>query len=72
MWWRYILLLLGVFGCSTSVILIKASTTHPTTLPAARLLIKCGFELAGVDTQRHSNHDLVKEVASLIWYAALD
>lgn len=46
--------------------------TRTDNVPAARLLQKCGFELAGVDTHRHSNHDLVKEVASLIWYAALD
>lgn len=46
--------------------------TRTDNVPAARLLSKCGFEMAGVDTQRHSNHDLVKEVASLIWYAALD
>jgi ribosomal protein S18 acetylase RimI-like enzyme len=46
--------------------------TRTDNVPAARLLSKCGFEIAGVDTQRHSNHDLVKEVASLIWYAALD
>ena len=46
--------------------------TRTDNVPAARLLSKCGFELAGVDTQRHSNHDLVKEAASLIWYAALD
>ena len=39
---------------------------------AARLLSKCGFELAGVDTHRDSNHDLVKEAATLLWYAALD
>jgi RimJ/RimL family protein N-acetyltransferase len=46
--------------------------TRTDNVPAARLLSKCGFDLAGVDTQRHSNHDLVKEVASLIWYVALD
>ena len=46
--------------------------TRTDNVPAARLLQKCGFDLAGVDTQRHTNHDLVKEVASLIWYAALD
>jgi RimJ/RimL family protein N-acetyltransferase len=46
--------------------------TRTDNIPAARLLMKCGFDLAGVDTQRHSNHDLVKEVAALIWYAALD
>lgn len=46
--------------------------TRTDNVPAARLLQKCAFELAGVDTHRHSNHDLVKEVGSLIWYAALD
>jgi len=46
--------------------------TRTDNIPAARLLSKCGFEIAGVDTHRHSNHDLVKEVASLLWYAALD
>jgi RimJ/RimL family protein N-acetyltransferase len=46
--------------------------TRTDNVPAARLLVKCGFDLAGVDTQRHSNHDLVKEVAALIWYASLD
>jgi RimJ/RimL family protein N-acetyltransferase len=53
---------------------LRAVTTETRTdnVPAARLLQKCAFDLAGVDTQRHTNHDLVKEVASLIWYAALD
>ena len=46
--------------------------TRTDNLPAARLLSKLGFDLAGLDAQRHSNHDLVKEVASLIWYVALD
>jgi ribosomal protein S18 acetylase RimI-like enzyme len=46
--------------------------TRTDNIPAARLLSKCGFEITGVDTHRHSNHDLVKEVASLLWYAALD
>jgi hypothetical protein len=40
--------------------------------PANQLLLKCSFELAGVDTRRHSNHDVVKESATLLWYAALD
>ncbi|HEX4796529.1 MAG TPA: GNAT family N-acetyltransferase [Humisphaera sp.] len=39
--------------------------------PACRLLLKLGFDLAGLDTQRHSNHDLVKEAATLLWYASL-
>jgi RimJ/RimL family protein N-acetyltransferase len=46
--------------------------TRTNNIPASRLLSKCGFELAGVDTARHSNYDLVKESATLIWYAALD
>jgi ribosomal protein S18 acetylase RimI-like enzyme len=40
-------------------------------VPASKLLAKLGFDLAGLDTQRHSNHDLVKESATLFWYAAL-
>jgi drug/metabolite transporter (DMT)-like permease len=35
----YLLLLLGVFTCSTAVIQIKASHTHPFVLAALRLLI---------------------------------
>jgi len=41
-------------------------------LPGNQLLLKCGFDLSGVDTRRHSNHDVVKESATLIWYASLD
>ena len=41
-------------------------------LPANQLLLKCAFDLAGIDTKRHSNHDVVKESATLIWYASLD
>ncbi len=53
---------------------LRAVTTETLTdnLPAALLLSKCGFEIAGVDTQRLTNHDLVKESATLFWYAALD
>jgi GNAT superfamily N-acetyltransferase len=40
--------------------------------PANQLFAKLGFDLTGLDTQRHSNHDLVKEAATLFWYAALD
>jgi len=40
--------------------------------PAAALFAKCGFELSGIDTRRWSNHDLVKEAATLLWYATLD
>ena len=29
-------------------------------------------EMTGVDTHRHSNHDMVKESATIFWYAALD
>ena len=53
---------------------LRAVMTESKTnnLPAAKLLTKCGFDLAGVDTHRNSNHDLVKEAATLLWYAALD
>lgn len=40
--------------------------------PAHRLLAKLGFELAGFDTMRQTNHDLVKEQATLLWYMPLD
>jgi drug/metabolite transporter (DMT)-like permease len=36
---RYALLLLGVFGCSTAVIQIKASSTHPALIAPFRLLL---------------------------------
>ena len=36
--WKISILMIGVFGCSTAVIIIKASTTEPVTLTAARLL----------------------------------
>jgi RimJ/RimL family protein N-acetyltransferase len=40
--------------------------------PAHQLFLKLGFEIAGLDTRRHSNHDLVKEVATVVWYVSLD
>lgn len=40
--------------------------------PAGKLLARCGFELAGIDTLRHTNHDLVKEAVTLVWYATLE
>lgn len=39
--------------------------------PAAAMLDKIGFELSGIDTCRRSNHDLVKEQVTLMWYAQL-
>ena len=48
------------------------ATTLTNNLPAARFLLKAGFDLAGVDTHFASNHDLVKEAVALFWYAALD
>lgn len=53
---------------------LRAVTAESTTdnLPAARFLLKCGFDLAGLDARRFSNHDLVKESVALYWYAALD
>jgi ribosomal protein S18 acetylase RimI-like enzyme len=46
--------------------------TRADNAPMYHLLPKCGFELAGLDTRRHSNHDLVKESATLLWYVSLD
>jgi ribosomal protein S18 acetylase RimI-like enzyme len=40
--------------------------------PANQLLGKLGFNIAGLDSHRHSNHDLVKEAVTLLWYNALD
>ncbi len=40
--------------------------------PAHALLAKLGFALAGLDTHRGSNHDLVKETVALFWYLTLD
>ena len=40
--------------------------------PAHALLLKLGFALAGLDTHRFSNHDLVKETVTLVWYLPLD
>jgi drug/metabolite transporter (DMT)-like permease len=37
--WRYALLLIGVFACSTSVIAIRVSEMHPSVLTAGRLLL---------------------------------
>lgn len=39
--------------------------------PANALLARLGFELSGLDTLRRSNHDLVKEQATLVWYLPL-
>ncbi len=40
--------------------------------PGNRFFQRLAFELSGLDTSRHSNHDLVKERATLFWYAQLD
>jgi GNAT superfamily N-acetyltransferase len=53
---------------------LRAVTADSTTdnVPAARFLLKCGFDLSGLDARRFTNHDLVKESVALHWYAALD
>jgi GNAT superfamily N-acetyltransferase len=40
--------------------------------PAHELFAKLGFALAGLDTLRFSNHDLVKEAVTMFWYLTLD
>lgn len=49
-----------------------AAETTTDNFPAAQLLAKCGFDVAGLDARRHTNHDLVKEAVTLFWYASLD
>ena len=46
--------------------------TLTNNVPACNLLIKCGFDPSGIDVRRRTNHDMVKESATLFWYAALD
>jgi ribosomal protein S18 acetylase RimI-like enzyme len=46
--------------------------TRANNFPANQFFQKLAFDLSGFDTSRHSNHDLVKESATLIWYAKLD
>ena len=49
-----------------------SAEVRANNLPGNELLLKCGFDLAGIDTRRHSNHDVVKESATFIWYVALN
>jgi RimJ/RimL family protein N-acetyltransferase len=52
----------------------RAIRAHITTdnTPGCALLAKLGFTLSGLDTRRTTNHDLVKEQATLIWHLPLD
>ena len=45
--------------------------TLTNNYPAAQMLDKHGWELSGLDVRRRSNHDLVKESATLLWYYEL-
>lgn len=53
---------------------LRALTAQTTAdnFPAADLLAKLGFQLAGLDTHHRSNHDLVKEAVTLFWYLTWD
>jgi ribosomal protein S18 acetylase RimI-like enzyme len=46
--------------------------TLTNNVPASNLLVRCGFDLSGIDVRRRTNHDMVKESATLFWYAVLD
>ena len=48
------------------------ATAKTNNAAANALLAKLGFELGGIDTFRSSNHDLVKEQTTLLWYLALN
>ncbi|MCC6241043.1 MAG: GNAT family N-acetyltransferase [Phycisphaerales bacterium] len=41
-------------------------------VPACQFLAATNFGLSGIDTARHSNHDLVKEAATLSWHLPTD
>ena len=49
-----------------------AGMTRTSNYPASAFFARCGFELAGVNTHRQSNHDLVKEEVTLYWYVTFD
>jgi ribosomal protein S18 acetylase RimI-like enzyme len=49
-----------------------AAEAPANNFPACRLLAACGFVLSGVDGRRHTNHDVVREAATLLFYAPLD
>lgn len=49
-----------------------SAETRTDNFPAAQFFTKCGFDLAGLDSRRMTNHDLVKEAVTLFWYASLD
>jgi ribosomal protein S18 acetylase RimI-like enzyme len=66
-------MLFHLMGVGRELQLRAVSTeTQASNDPANQLLVKLGFEIAGLDSQRNSNHDLVKEVVTLFWYATLD
>ncbi len=44
------------------------ATGLTNNIPAVNLFQKLGFELSGMDIRRNSNHDLVKEAVTLLWY----
>lgn len=49
-----------------------SAETRTNNHPANRLLQKLDFQIAGINTHRYSNHDMVKESATILWYAAMD
>lgn len=53
---------------------VRALTAETRTdnFPGIEFLRKLGFDPAGLDTHRFSNHDLVKERATLLWCLPLD
>jgi GNAT superfamily N-acetyltransferase len=46
--------------------------TIASNTPATDLLLKCSFEFSGLDWRRQTNHDLIKESATMLWYVPLD
>jgi RimJ/RimL family protein N-acetyltransferase len=59
-------------GRETEGIRAVSAETRTNNFPANQFLLKSGFDLSGVDLRRHSNHDMVKESATLFWYAQIE
>lgn len=67
---RYIILIFGVFCCSTSVIFIKASSTDPIALSAYRLILG-GLLLLPIALRQRHQCPPAREILKRTWPPAL-
>jgi GNAT superfamily N-acetyltransferase len=56
----------------TETIRAVSAESRTNNFPANQFLAKSGFDLSGMDVRRYSNHDMVKETATLFWYAQVE